>query len=270
MSALACATVTRTRIDTIGAGRDGLARLPEFRQDFYACLTTRRDELFELAEAVLCTEGPVKTLVDLALARLPLPRAAGGRIVLAADVSPWLRPDAATSPDRSFCHTYGRSEKTKHQMIPGWPYSIVAALETGRTSWTALLDATRLEPGADLAAVTADQLRDVVERLTHRAAWQNFSGDLPIIEGTVIRLQVDHLPSGGDRRAPRYEHHLKCPECRKHEDRNSNDKLRPEPSTRAAATMINSNSDVRTPHPAAGCSPLGDRDRSRSGRASLR
>ncbi|MGV9387055.1 transposase [Nonomuraea sp. NPDC003707] len=96
------------------------------------------------------------------MARLPLPRAADGRIVLAADVSPWLRPDAVTSPGRCFCHTYGRSEKTEHQMIPGWPCSIVAALETGRTSWTALLDAIRLEPGADLAPV---KLRQVVERL---------------------------------------------------------------------------------------------------------
>ncbi|GAA2513377.1 hypothetical protein Ahu01nite_061320 [Winogradskya humida] len=26
-------------------------------------------------------------------------------------------------------------------MIPGWPYSFIAALETGRTSWTVLLDA---------------------------------------------------------------------------------------------------------------------------------
>ncbi|WP_246267098.1 NF041680 family putative transposase [Nonomuraea typhae] len=338
MPTLARATATRTRIDTMSARPDGLARLSEFRQEFYACLIARRDELFELAEAVLCTEGPVKTLVDLALApehrrghaalydgvnhgrieigrlrrtlaTLPLPRAADGRIVLAADVSPWLRPDAVTSPDRSFCHTYGRSEKSKHQMIPGWPYSIVAALESGRTSWTALLDAIRLEPGADLAQVSADQLRQVVERLieagrhtdgdpailivvdagydvprlaflladlpvevlgrmrsdrvmrrpapsreefdrahpyggrypkhgaefvfgkpatwgdphaatvtdttrygsatamawdrlhpilTHRAAWQDYPGDLPLIEGTVIRLQVDHLPSGGD------------------------------------------------------------------------
>ena len=29
-------------------------------------------------------------------------------------------------------------------MIPGWPYSFVAALEPGRTSWTAVLDAVRL------------------------------------------------------------------------------------------------------------------------------
>ncbi|WP_433136226.1 transposase [Actinomadura nitritigenes] len=109
-----------------------------------------------------------------ALAALPLPRVADGRIVLAADVSPWLRPDAATCPDRSFCHTYGRGDKTRHQMIPGWPYSIVAALETGRTTWTALLDTIRLEPGTDLAAITALQVREVVGRLIQ--AGQHRSG----------------------------------------------------------------------------------------------
>jgi hypothetical protein len=219
------------------------------------------------------------------------------------DVSPWLRPDAGTSSERSFCHTYGRG-KDQHLMVPGWPYSVVAALETGRTSWTALLDAVRLLPGADVAAVTTDQIRGVVERLiaagqwqhgdpeilvvldagydapriahlladlpvavlgrmrsdrvlarpapprasgtngrppkhggefvfgdpatwgaeqaktttdtrlygtataqawdrlhprlTRRAAWIDHEGPLPVIEGTVIRLQVDHLPSGGD------------------------------------------------------------------------
>jgi hypothetical protein len=34
-------------------------------------------------------------------------------------------------------------------------------------------------------------------RLTHRAAWLDHDGDLPVIEGTLIRLQVDHLT--GDR-----------------------------------------------------------------------
>ena len=314
-------------------GREtALGELARFRQEFYGCLTARPDALFELADAVLCTEGPVRSLVGLslapehrrghgalydavncgridlgrlrtALAGLRLPRAADGRLVLAVDVSPWLRPDGATCADRSFCHTYGRG-KDEHRMIPGWPYSIVAALETGRTSWTAPLDAVRLEPGADLAAVTSGQLREVVERLitagqwhdgdpeilmvldagydapriaylladlpvqilgrmrsdrvlrrstpprvsttlggrppkhggefafgdhatwgteqavtttdtrlygtataqawdrlhprlTRRSAWCGHTGPLPIIEGTVIRLHVDHLPSGG-------------------------------------------------------------------------
>jgi hypothetical protein len=54
------------------------------------------------------------------LVSLPVPRDEQGRITLAVDVSPWQRPDAATSPDRSFCHVYGRG-KGQAQMIPGWP-----------------------------------------------------------------------------------------------------------------------------------------------------
>lgn len=34
---------------------------PRFRFDFHECLTARRDELFELANAVLCADGPVRT-----------------------------------------------------------------------------------------------------------------------------------------------------------------------------------------------------------------
>ncbi|WP_433658095.1 NF041680 family putative transposase [Nocardia sp. CA-128927] len=317
---------------TDGGRGSALGELVAFRQGFYDCLTARADALFELCEAVLCTDGPVRSLVGLslapehrrghgalydavnhgkveierlrtALAGVRLPRAAGGRLVMAVDVSPWLRPDGATCPDRSFCHTYGRG-RNEHQMIPGWPYSIIAALETGRTSWTAPLDAQRLAPGADLAAVTTAQIRDLAQRLiaagqwreedprmlfvldagydapriayllrdlpvqilarmrsdrvlrraagehrhnpaggrppkhgaefvfkdpstwggedvvtstdtrlygtaavqawdrvhpmlTRRSAWSTHEGELPIIEGTVIRLRVEHLPSGG-------------------------------------------------------------------------
>ena len=124
--------------------------LTAFRAEFYRVLTRRADELFELYDAALCADGPVRSLVELALAPehrrghgalydalnagsidvvgfryalagLPLPRAADGRLMLAIDVSPWLRPDAASCPDRSFCYTYGRG-KDEHRMIPGWPY----------------------------------------------------------------------------------------------------------------------------------------------------
>jgi hypothetical protein len=60
-------------------------------------------------------------------------RGADGRITLAVDISPWLRPGAQCSPERLFCHVYGRG-KGQAQLIPGWPYSFVAALEPGRTS----------------------------------------------------------------------------------------------------------------------------------------
>src|SRR2546422_509459 len=87
-------------------------RLVGVRRELYRCFTARADALFELAEAVLCAGGPVKTLAGLslapehrrghgalydavncgrveigrlrqALAGLPLPRAGDGRLVLA-------------------------------------------------------------------------------------------------------------------------------------------------------------------------------------------
>lgn len=193
--------------DTSRAGASG--DLSGFRQRFFGCLTVRADALFELADAVLCAPGPVASLAELSLtpehrrghgagydainhghieidrlrttlARLPVPRAANGRIVLAVDVSHWLRPDAACSPERLFCHTYARG-KGQSQMIPGWPYSFVAALETGRTSWTALLDAVRLRPADDATAVTATQLRDVVDRIIDAGHWREGDSSILIV-----------------------------------------------------------------------------------------
>nr|WP_052768632.1 hypothetical protein [Streptomyces humi] len=34
-------------------------------------------------------------------------------------------------------------------------------------------------------------------RLTTRCAWIDHTGELPVIEGPLIRLQVDSLPGGG-------------------------------------------------------------------------
>ena len=187
---------------------ESLPVLTWFRTEFYACLTARSDALFELADAILCADGPVKSLVGLslvpehrrghgalydavnhggidvarlraALAKAPLPRC-DGRLVLAVDVSPWLRPDANTSDERSFCHTYGRG-RNEHQMIPGWPYSIIAALEPGRTSWTAMLDARRLAPGADVAAVTITQIRDLVQALIDAGQWTRGEPDILVV-----------------------------------------------------------------------------------------
>jgi hypothetical protein len=56
-------------------------------------------------------------------------------------------------------------------MIPGWPYSVVAALGAGRSSWTAVLDAVRLGPADDATTVTARQLREVVQRLGAAGHW---------------------------------------------------------------------------------------------------
>jgi dihydroxy-acid dehydratase len=49
------------------AGPPRLDDLVVFRQQFYDCLMARADALVELCEAVLCTDGPVTTLVGLSL-----------------------------------------------------------------------------------------------------------------------------------------------------------------------------------------------------------
>lgn len=79
-------------------------------------------------------------------------------------------------------------------MVPGWPYSIVAALETGRTSWTALLDAVRLQPGADVVAVTAVQIREVVQRLISAGQWRPGAPDiLAVLDAGYDAPRIAHL-----------------------------------------------------------------------------
>ena len=316
-----------------GQGADhGMGLLAGFRRELYCSLGMRRDALFEACDALACRPERVHMLAELCLepecrrghggvydalncgdVRIGRLRQAmgaislrpwdDGRIRLACDVSNWLRPGAETSPGRLFCHCYARG-KGNAQVIPGWPYSFVAALEPGRTSWTLPLDAVRLGPEDDATEVTAAQLRDVVMRviaagrwkpgdpdmlavldsgydltrlawlledlplevagrlrsdrvmyfpapprepgangrparhgaalrlagpqawpdpavvtrtvttrygtaeatawaplhqqLQRRAAWEHHEGDLPVIEGTLIRLQVDHLPGQRD------------------------------------------------------------------------
>src|SRR6204780_4161261 len=48
-------------------GAGARERLAVFRDEFYRCLTGRGDELFELADAVLCADGPVRVLAGLSL-----------------------------------------------------------------------------------------------------------------------------------------------------------------------------------------------------------
>jgi len=106
-----------------------------------------------------------------ALAGLPLPEWPDGRVRLAVDVSAWLRPEAGTSPERLFCHVHGKG-KNASQVVPGWPYSVVAALGPGSSSWALPLDAVRIGPGDDDTDVTAAQLRDVIGRLAAAGHWK--------------------------------------------------------------------------------------------------
>ncbi len=179
--------------DAAGDQAGARDRLADYREELYRCFTARADALFELADSVLCAEGRVRTLAGLSLipehrrghgalydavshgrievarlrwslAALPLPAWPDGRIRLGVDVSNWLRPG-----------------KGNAQMIPGWPYSVVAALEPGRTSWTAVLDAVRLGPGDDETEVTAAQVREVTGRLIAAGHWRSGDPDILVV-----------------------------------------------------------------------------------------
>jgi hypothetical protein len=206
--AAAVAFIMSWHDDGDGADR-GMGLLAGFRSGLYSSLGMRRDALFEVCDALACRPERVHMLAELCLepecrrghggvydalncgevriGRLrravdgvPLRPWDDGRIRLACDVSNWLRPDAEASPERLFCHTYARG-KGNAQMIPGWPYSWVAVLEPGRTSWTLPLDAVRLGPADDATAVTAAQLRDVMARLIAAGRWRPGDPDVIIV-----------------------------------------------------------------------------------------
>jgi len=177
-----------------GGGADGQAagreRLAAFRRELYGCLTARADALFELADAVLCADGPVRSVAELSLcpvfrrghgalydalacggidedrlrdalvAVLP----AGLPLLFAVDVSTFARPDAKCSPGRVHCYACCRCDG-RRKTIPGWPYSRVTAVDWGTSSWVYPVDAVRLKPGDDQVQVTAAQVAGLVGRL---------------------------------------------------------------------------------------------------------
>ena len=155
--------------------------------------------LFEATDALLCAQGPVISLPELSLepvhrrghgalydalacgqihlarlqvvlARLNLPRTAQGQLAIAIDIRAWPCPDAECSPERAHCHRPCRCDG-RRQTIPGWPYSVAAALGPGRTCWTAPLDVRGIGTQEDVTEATAIQIRDLIERLIAAGQW---------------------------------------------------------------------------------------------------
>ena len=171
-------------------GAGAAARLAAFRRELYGCFTARADALFELTDAVLCTDGPVRSLAELSLC--PVFRrghgalydalACGGAdegrlrdaligalpdglpLLFAVDVTAFPRPDAACSPGRVHCYACCRCDG-RRKTIPGWNYSRITGVDWGTSSWVYPVDAVRLRAEDDQVEVTAAQVRDLVGRL---------------------------------------------------------------------------------------------------------
>ena len=84
-------------------------------------------------------------------------------------------------------------------MIPGWPYSVVAALEPGRTSWMAPLDTARLGPDDDETEVTAAQVREVAGRLIAAGHWRSGDPDILVVSDAGYDIAC---PLAADLRLP--------------------------------------------------------------------
>ena len=164
-----------------------LARLDLFRAELHACLTRRADALFELGDALLCTQafsalphlslepvcrrgwgsvydalssGRVEGLRDLLVASLPH----ADPLVFAVDVTTWPRCDAECSPERGYYYHPSR-HSAGQPIIAGWAFQWICQLSFDRDSWTAPVDAARLHPLDDTDRTAAAQVRALLGRL---------------------------------------------------------------------------------------------------------
>jgi hypothetical protein len=176
------------------AGMAALSALSRFRDRFYECLDARADTLFELADAVICTDGPVTSLVELSLA--PVFRRGHGALydalsdgvidehrirdlladqlpadaplMFGVDATTYPRPNAECSPDRGLHYAPCRCDGDR-KVVPGWQFQWVMGLEWGSSSWTLPVDARRLPQGSCPVTVTAQQIRDLAVRVPARS-----------------------------------------------------------------------------------------------------
>jgi hypothetical protein len=173
----------------IGAsGASHLRPLIDFRAAFHRLLWRRADALFELTDAMLCAQGPVRSPVELSmepefrrghgsvyaaldqgridaggLRRLLLGAAAPARLgqplMFALDVTPDARPDAEYADERVMVQVRG---KGGDKFLPGWPYSLLVAVQWGSSSWVDPIEARRIRPGQEHTDVTISQITDLL------------------------------------------------------------------------------------------------------------
>ncbi|HET7517073.1 MAG TPA: transposase [Actinomycetes bacterium] len=166
-----------------------LARLGAFRTELHACCSRRADALFELGDALLCTQAfsslphlslePIhrrgwgSAYAALACGRVDVERlrdllasclSDADPLVFAVDVTTWPRCDAECSPERGYYYHPSR-HSAGQPIIAGWAYQWICQLSFDRDSWTAPVDASRLHPTQDADQVAACQIRALMARL---------------------------------------------------------------------------------------------------------
>jgi len=201
-----------------GAG-GGFEDLVEFRECLYGCLTKRGDAMFGVVDA-LCGPVVVESLAHLSLAdgherrhgsvygalarghidadrlreELVLARDPSWPLVFAVDASTWCRNDADCSAERGYYYHSSRHSNGQ-PIVAGWSYQWIAQLSWPADSWTAPLDAVRLDPRPGAASTeerAAGQIRDLADRLgpTADIPWFVFDGGYDPVQLTVALAGV--------------------------------------------------------------------------------
>jgi hypothetical protein len=193
--------------------------LIDFRERLYGCLAERGDAMFGMVDA-LCGPVVVESLAHLSLAdrherrhgsvygalahgrmdvdrlrdELVLARDPAWPLVFAVDTSTWCRNDADCSAERGYYYHSSRHSKGQ-PIVAGWSYQWIAQLNWPTDSWTAPLDAVRLDPRPEAAGAeeqAARQIRGLVDRLgpTADVPWFVFDGGYDPVRLTVALTDV--------------------------------------------------------------------------------
>lgn len=216
--------------------------LQDFRNGLYGCFDRAGDALMNVCDALL-TESTACSFAELslspcfdrrwsslyeafddgkintgALRRLlieTLPPVS--RRVLAADVSPIVRPESVTARDRTYVHVPNAPKGAK-PVAPGYQFATVCALPPTPSSWTSTVDVRRVPSDQTSSVVVAAQLKDVASHVPEdtvavldggfgNAPFLLESQDVPLTR--VVRIANNRVfyrpapPPTGQRGAPR-------------------------------------------------------------------
>ena len=88
--------------------------------------------------------------------------------------------------------------RARHGLLPragGGPWHGAVFKLADPKTWPASA-VTTITQTTRYGTATATAWSRLHQRLESRCAWEDHDGELPVVEGTVIRLSVDHLPGG--------------------------------------------------------------------------
>ena len=170
-------------------------KLIEFRPSLYASFTRSPDALFEACDALL-SHPTAQTFAELSLATCcrrrwpslyaafqdgaidrtalrqtfisgtPAP-AAGKRLLLGVDASAVLRPESPTARDRTYQYVHNLPDCTAPVAV-GWSFSAVVVLPDPTSSWTYVLDQSRIPSDQSAGEIASEQLAALVPGLPVR------------------------------------------------------------------------------------------------------